>query len=207
MTYICLNKLFYLQDDLNSELKHLCREREVKAALEVMDKLKNIGIFLDSPDIIELLNVCMDLKLLEAGKRFENDGVRPNWSTFVGVITACGCFGAVDEGFQHFESVTRDYDINPTLEHFLGIVDLYGRLQKIAEAREFIRNMQIDASSVVWETLEKYAQTEPGLLLGEPSSSLRLSNKKKAICHTQSMCSMILTKKQKRSHRRVAVKD
>ncbi|KAH9692762.1 Octanoyltransferase LIP2p [Citrus sinensis] len=71
----------------------------------------------------------------------------------------------VDEGFQHFESVTRDYDINPTLEHFLGIVDLYGRLQKIAEAREFIRNMQIDASSVVWETLEKYAQTEPGLLL------------------------------------------
>lgn len=43
----------------------------MKAALEVMDKLKNIGIFLDSPDIIELLNVCMDLKLLEAGKRFE----------------------------------------------------------------------------------------------------------------------------------------
>lgn len=39
--------------------------------------------------------------------------------------------------------------------------------------------MQIDASSVVWETLEKYAQTEPGLLLGELSSSLRLSNKKK----------------------------
>lgn len=85
----------------------------------------------------------------------------------------------MDEGFQHFESVTRDYDINPTLEHFLGIVDLYGRLQKIAEAREFIRNMQIDASSVVWETLEKYPQPEPGLLLGEPSSSLRLSNKKK----------------------------
>ena len=111
--------------------------------------------------------------------RWKNDGVRPNWSTFVGVITACDCFGAVDEGFQHFESVTRDYDINSTLEHFLGIVDLYGRLQKIAEAREFIRNMQIDASSVVWETLEKYAQTEPGLLLGEPSSSLRLSNKKK----------------------------
>lgn len=43
----------------------------MKAALEVMDKLKNIGIFLDLPDIIELLNVSMDLKLLEAGKRFE----------------------------------------------------------------------------------------------------------------------------------------
>lgn len=103
----------------------------------------------------------------------KEDGVRPNWSTFVGVITACSWLGVVDEGFQHFEPMTRDYDINPTLEHFVGFVDLYGRSQKIAEAREFIRNVQIDASSVVWETLEKYAQTEPGLLLGELSSSLR----------------------------------
>lgn len=34
-----------LQDDLSSEFKHLCREMEVKAALEVMDKVENKGIF------------------------------------------------------------------------------------------------------------------------------------------------------------------
>lgn len=71
---------------------------------------------------------------LQIFSQMKEDGLRPNWSTFVGVITAGSWLGVVDEGFQHFETMTRDYDINPTLEHFVGIVDLYGRSQKIAEA-------------------------------------------------------------------------
>lgn len=48
------------------------------------------------------------------------NGVRPNWSTFVGVITACSWLGVVDEGFQHFEPMTRDYDIKSYIRAICG---------------------------------------------------------------------------------------
>lgn len=60
---------FCVQEDLKVEFNHLCRERKVKAALEIMDKMEKKGILLDSHGIVELLEVCMDLKLLEHGRR------------------------------------------------------------------------------------------------------------------------------------------
>ncbi|KAL5777909.1 hypothetical protein ACOSP7_010835 [Xanthoceras sorbifolium] len=246
----------HIDNQVSSELKKLFREGKVKAALHVLDKLENSGIFVESIDVIELLQACVDMKLLEAGKRvheyimrnpskptpavfnklvgmycelgdirsanrvfdemsvkdldswnlmllglaengqgkealqifaqMKEHGVRPNGFTFLGVIVACGCSGDVEEGFKHFESMSRVYDIEPTLEHYVGIVDLLGKTQKIAEAKEFIRNMPIEPSSVVWETLEKYSQPGPRNQLGElgyfPSfTGLRLSNKKKAM--------------------------
>ncbi|KAJ0025264.1 hypothetical protein Pint_08889 [Pistacia integerrima] len=241
-------------NQVSLDFKHLCREGKVKAALQAMDKMEKKGVFLGSIDIVELLKVCVDLKLLEAGKmvheyvlrspskpssvvfnklvemycglgdtgsakkvfeqisdknldswnlmllglaengegkealqifgQMKEAGVRPNGSTFDGVMEACVCLGAVEEGLTHFKSMSRDYSINPTMEHYESIVDLLGRSQKITEAKEIIKNMPIEPSSVVRETLEKYTKTgrteRPGELGSFVSpSGLRLSNKKK----------------------------
>lgn len=90
----------------------------------------------------------------------------------------------MEEGLKHFNSMRQDYDINPTLEHYVGIVDLLGRSQKTDEAKDFIRTMPIEASSVVRETLEKHSKAGPRWQLDESGSSvspsgLRRSNKKK----------------------------
>uniref|UniRef100_A0A2N9G0L8 DYW domain-containing protein n=1 Tax=Fagus sylvatica TaxID=28930 RepID=A0A2N9G0L8_FAGSY len=118
--------------------------------------------------------------------RMKNDEVRPDESTFDGVIMACGSLGAVEDGQEHFVSMSRDYGITPSMEHYVGIVDLLGKSQKLAEAKEFIANMPIEPSSSVWETLEKYSKAGKKKRLDERSpsvspSGLKLSNKKKVM--------------------------
>lgn len=57
-------------NQVSLEFKRLSRVGEVNAALQVMDKMEKNRVFLGSVDIVELLKCCIDLKLLEAGKRF-----------------------------------------------------------------------------------------------------------------------------------------
>lgn len=113
--------------------------------------------------------------------RMKKEGVKPDGSTFLGIIMACGCLGTVLSGQKHFMSMSRDYGITPSMEHYVAIVDLLGRAGKIAEAKEFIANMPIEPSSVVRETLQKHFPTETKGKLGKqkpPPSSEHKSRRK-----------------------------
>ncbi|KAK1553995.1 hypothetical protein Q3G72_006366 [Acer saccharum] len=154
----------HTDNQVSSELKQLFRDGKVKAALRVLDKLENSGILVESIDVIELLKACADMKLLEAGKRVHEYVMRTPSKPYTSAVC------------------------NKLVEMYceLGIVDLLGKTQKIAEAKEFIRNMPIEPSSAVWETLEKYSKPGPRKQLGElgsfPSvSGLGHSNRKKVM--------------------------
>ncbi|XP_061951430.1 pentatricopeptide repeat-containing protein At1g08070, chloroplastic-like [Populus nigra] len=68
-------------------------------------------------------------------------GVKPDAITFVGVLAACSHAGFVDEGISHFNSMSDTYGIQPTIEHYGGLVDILGRAGRIAEAEELIKSM------------------------------------------------------------------
>lgn len=242
-TVWCLShrQLAYVQKE--NDLKRLCGEGKAETALEAINEMERRGIFLDSNNIIELLQACMDSKLLKVGKRvhehimrtpskettvisnklvemycelgdtmiarqlFEempqknlesynkllfgllqngelevldiftqlrNHGVRPNRSTFLYVLKACAGLKAVEEGEAQFKSMSVDFGITPTMEHYVTMVDLYGRSKNLMKARDFISEMPIQPSSIIWETLQKYSKIEP-----ISSSGLNLSNKRK----------------------------
>ncbi|CAK7347650.1 unnamed protein product [Dovyalis caffra] len=236
------------------DFKRLCKEGKVEAALEIMNEKERNGDQADLLDIMNLIQVCADLKLLEAGKRVEEyvmrssskfkssivvlnnlvelycklgntngareifeqmglrnldswnkmllglaenkegekalqifsqmkeHGFRPDWSTFLGVLMACVCVGAEKEGQKHFESMSKDYGITPSEEHYEAMVDLLGRCGKIAEAKEFAANMPIDPNSRIWETLRNYSKARTPGKLGYPvsPSGLKLGNMKRA---------------------------
>ncbi|KAG6747791.1 hypothetical protein POTOM_047682 [Populus tomentosa] len=236
------------------DFERLCKEGKVEAALEIMDEKERNGGYADLLDIVKLIQVCADLKLLEAGKkvdeyvmrssskfkssavvlnnlvemhcklgdtngareifeqmgvrnldtwnkmllglaenkegekaleifsRMKGDGIRPDGSSFVGVLMACVCLGAEKEGRKHFESMSRDYGIAPTIEHYEVIVDLLGRTGKIAEAKELVSNMPMDPNSRIWETLQKYSKARTQGQLGYPVSppGLKLGDIKRA---------------------------
>ncbi|KAB5514232.1 hypothetical protein DKX38_028138 [Salix brachista] len=69
------------------------------------------------------------------------EGVEPDAITFVGVLAACSHAGFVDEGIAHFNSMSDTYDIQPTVEHYGGLVDMLGRAGRIADAEELIESM------------------------------------------------------------------
>ncbi|XP_021296619.1 pentatricopeptide repeat-containing protein At2g13600-like isoform X1 [Herrania umbratica] len=80
-------------------------------------------------------------------------GVAPNAATFVGILSACGRAGLVNEGMRLFRSMEKFYGVVPTLEHYACVVDLLGRAGHLQEAEDFITKMPVEADGVVWGAL------------------------------------------------------
>ncbi|XP_052188334.1 putative pentatricopeptide repeat-containing protein At3g23330 [Diospyros lotus] len=86
-------------------------------------------------------------------KKMKMEGVKPNPVAFVAVLTACSHAKLVDEAWQYFNSMIRDYEIAPSLEHYAAVADLLGRAGKLEEAYEFISSMHVRPTGTVWSTL------------------------------------------------------
>ncbi|GER37616.1 pentatricopeptide repeat-containing protein [Striga asiatica] len=52
------------------------------------------------------------------------DSIKPDEKTFLGVLKACESLGAVEKGKAYFESMSRDYRISPSLDHYEIYVNL-----------------------------------------------------------------------------------
>ncbi|CAH1450935.1 unnamed protein product [Lactuca virosa] len=79
---------------------------------------------------------CLDLFTL-----MQQENITPNEVTFTSILKACSVAGLVEEGWKHFESMTKEYEIVPKLEHYGCMVDLYGRLGRLDETLRFIQSM------------------------------------------------------------------
>ncbi|KAG0471427.1 hypothetical protein HPP92_015973 [Vanilla planifolia] len=90
---------------------------------------------------------------LELFDRMKDGRITPNSFTFASVLAACSHSGLVDEGLIHFNSMKKDYGINPTVEHCACLVDLLGRAGKIIDAYEFIKRMEVRPDRAVWGAL------------------------------------------------------
>ncbi|KAF5731231.1 hypothetical protein HS088_TW19G00837 [Tripterygium wilfordii] len=89
----------------------------------------------------------------EAILRFQHmvkQKIDPNAATFVGLLSACCRAVLVNEGKGVFYTTEKIYRVIPTLEHHACVVDLLGRSGLLLEAKEFIRQMPIEADAIIW---------------------------------------------------------
>ncbi|KAG2566952.1 pentatricopeptide repeat-containing protein At1g08070, chloroplastic-like [Panicum virgatum] len=94
-------------------------------------------------------------------------GIKPTDVTFIGVLMACSHNYLVEEGRQHFDSMTQDYGIQPRIEHYGCVVDLLGRAGLIDEAYQFIRAMPIEPNTVIWRALLSSCAVQKNVEVGE----------------------------------------
>ncbi|GLJ21585.1 hypothetical protein SUGI_0400670 [Cryptomeria japonica] len=80
-------------------------------------------------------------------------GVRPDHITIIAVLSACSHSGLVDEGWRHFEQMTKDYGVLPCVQHYACMVDILGRAGHLDEAHQFIKMMPLKPNSSVWGAL------------------------------------------------------
>ncbi|KAL5205056.1 hypothetical protein ABZP36_009927 [Zizania latifolia] len=86
--------------------------------------------------------------------RMRREGVRPNATTLVGVLSAYCHAGRLDEARRVFVSMEKDFAVAPTIQHYSCMVDLLGRSGLLVEAEEMIRGMTTcDADTVIWGAL------------------------------------------------------
>ncbi|CDY53175.1 BnaA06g40540D [Brassica napus] len=91
-------------------------------------------------------------KALQMLERMMNEGIEPNYITFVGVLSACSHGGLVEDGLEQFEVMLR-LGIEPETEHYVCMVSLLSRAGRLKEARELIEKMPEKPPAIVWRSL------------------------------------------------------
>ncbi|KMT10482.1 hypothetical protein BVRB_5g116060 [Beta vulgaris subsp. vulgaris] len=82
-----------------------------------------------------------------------NAGIRPDFVTFVSLLSACSHGGLVDEGLEYYSSMTRDFGILPGIEHCVCVVDLLGRSGRFSEAEKFLNEIPVSPNGFIWRSL------------------------------------------------------
>ena len=86
-------------------------------------------------------------------KEMQGSGVKPNAITFIGLLNACSHSGLVKEGKQFLDSMSDKYGVNPIIDHYNCMIDIYSRAGMLQEAREMIRSLPLDPDVLSWKSL------------------------------------------------------
>lgn len=97
---------------------------------------------------------------------------QPDGQMFIAVFAVCSMLGDLDEGMLHFESMSKDYGIVPSMAHFVSVVDMIGSIGHLDEAFEFIEKMPIEPSVDVWKTLMNFCRVHGNTELGDRCAEL-----------------------------------
>ncbi|KAL3649945.1 hypothetical protein CASFOL_006348 [Castilleja foliolosa] len=94
------------------------------------------------------------------------NGYKPNGTTFIGVLSACGHVGALEEALRYFNSMSDDFGISPRSDHLACMVGLFARKGRLREAYDMIRSYGGEKNIVVWRCLLSGCVTNKDLELG-----------------------------------------
>lgn len=109
-------------------------------------------------------------KCLELFSLMQNEGVLPNEITFLSILRACCVLGLVEDGRKYLVSMRKDYGIEPLVEHYGCIVDLYGRAGRLDEALNIINEMPLKPHNGAWGALLNACKMYKNMELGELAS-------------------------------------
>lgn len=97
--------------------------------------------------------------------RFVN--VSPTDITFTGILSACDHCGLVKEGEKWFYAMKNDYHIDPEIEHYSCMVDLFARAGCLLKAMNLIEQMPFEADASLWSSVLRGCVAHGNKILGE----------------------------------------
>ncbi|KAL0726042.1 hypothetical protein Bca4012_022135 [Brassica carinata] len=106
------------------------------------------------------VSVCLFSEMIASG-------VSPNKSTFASLLAACSISGMVDEGWEHFNSMKREYGIDPGIEHYVYMLDLIGRTGNLSSATRFIEELPLVPTARIWGSLLKASRNHNDIAVAE----------------------------------------
>ena len=102
--------------------------------------------------------------------KMQQEGLKPNQVTFVGVLNACSASGLIEEGCRFFQIMTGVYGIEPLPEHYTCMVDLLGRAGQLEKAYSLIKEISASADATTWGSLLAACRVYGNVELGETAA-------------------------------------
>lgn len=94
-------------------------------------------------------------------------GFVPTEITFTAVLSACDHCGLVEEGRNWFNAMTHEYGIEPGIEHFSCMVDLFSRAGCLVEAMKLIDQMPFKCDESMWASVLRGCVAHGDKMLGK----------------------------------------
>ncbi|KAF7050998.1 hypothetical protein CFC21_059284 [Triticum aestivum] len=138
---------------MNAVMHMYARCGDVVSSREIFDRMAGKDVISWNTMIMGYAIHGQGRTALEMFSEMKCNGLQPNESTFVSVLTACSVSGLTDEGWTQFNSMQRDYGMVPQIEHYGCMADLLGRAGDLREVMQFIEKMPIDPTFRVWGSL------------------------------------------------------
>ncbi|CAK9176302.1 unnamed protein product [Ilex paraguariensis] len=151
----------------NKILEMYCKCGSMDDAGMVFHKMPQRNLTSWDTMIMWLANNGLGEDAIDLFTQFKNSGLKPDGEMFFGVFSACTVLGDITEGLLHFESMTKDYNIVPSMKHYGSIVDMLGSTGYLDEALEFIEKMPMEPSVDVWEALMNLCRVHGNMELGD----------------------------------------
>ncbi|KAK8942245.1 Pentatricopeptide repeat-containing protein [Platanthera guangdongensis] len=79
--------------------------------------------------------------------------VKPDDATFLGILFACSHNSLLEEAQVYFNSMCRDYGIQPEVAHYACLVDLQCRMGMAEAAEVMVRSMPFEPDSSIWTSI------------------------------------------------------
>ncbi|WJZ85177.1 hypothetical protein VitviT2T_004728 [Vitis vinifera] len=119
----------------------------------LFDQMKERDVISWSTMIVGLANHGRAREAIELFQEMQKAKIEPSIITFVGLLTACAHAGLLNEGLRYFESMKRDYNIEPGVEHYGCLVNLLGLSGRLDQALELVKKMPRKPDSPIWGSL------------------------------------------------------
>lgn len=108
---------------------------------------------------------------LELFEEMRVEGTKPDYVTFVNVLSACSHMGLVERGWGYFKMMFDEFGMKPRVEHYACMVDILSRAGKLKEAIGFTESATIDHGMCLWRIIlgacRNYHNYELGAYAGE----------------------------------------
>ena len=92
-------------------------------------------------------------KSLDLFDQMQRQSIKPDYTTFISVLTACSHAGLVNLGWYFFVYMGRNYGISITIDHCCCMIDLLGRAGHLEEAEYLLNKIPLEVDDVTWRSL------------------------------------------------------
>ncbi|XVF08584.1 hypothetical protein REPUB_Repub07fG0015900 [Reevesia pubescens] len=139
----------------------------IQTAKEVFNSADHTDVSIWNAMINGLATHGLPFDAIAVFSKMEVENILPDSITFLGILTACSHSGLVEEGRKYFNLMSSHYSIQPQIEHYGAMVDLFGRADKLEEAYAIIKAMPVEPDVVIWRAFLSACRTYRKPELGE----------------------------------------
>ncbi|KAL1318222.1 hypothetical protein HN51_070497 [Arachis hypogaea] len=104
---------------------------------------------------------------IEMFRMMQESGMEPDEISYTCVLYACAQNGLTEEGWQYFNSLSKEHAIETKTEHYACMVTLLSRVGKLEEAYSLIKEMPLEPDACIWGALLSSCRVHHNLSLGE----------------------------------------